>query len=263
MSRQCERGVVLAGSASRRISAYEHHRQGITFEQNISKQHLAFYTIFCGTGANAANQVHDPPSLTVPSYCFTDNNSTFVEADRKGWRAKLLDGEPSSDLIGANMKAKDLKARPFMNAILSQYNYTVFHDSKKMVQQDYVNQIVKSLPAHKAIAIREHNFIFPPVSVWTEFEESLKQERYVRQKTQMKHYIESKIRQGYAAVQPVHFWCSFIIRDMNNPLVRSVGNSWYSNIMECGIEDQISMFFVYQEYSEAFHPLSADVKLFA
>ena len=147
----------------------------------------------------------------MPSYYFTDNNSTFFEADRQGWLAKFLDGEPSGDLIGANMKAKDLKARPFKNAILAQYNYTVFHDSTNVIQQEYVNQFVESLPAHKAIAIREHNFIFPPVSVWTEFEESLKQERYVRQKTQMRHYIETKIRQGYAAVQPVHFWCSFII----------------------------------------------------
>lgn len=163
-------------------------------------QHIAFYTVFCGTGDNVANKVHDPPSSTAPSYYFTDNSATFAEASRKGWRAKMLGGQPSSDLIGANMKAKDSKARPHNNPLLAKFRYTVYHDSKEKVQGHLVIAMTKSVLHDKAIAIREHNFILPPVSVWTEFDESMKQERYSRQRDASLHQQETPRRVcGYDA----------------------------------------------------------------
>ena len=159
------------------------------------------------------------------------------------------------------MTAKDLKARPYNNHHLKRYNYTIFLDSKKAVQEEHALTILRSIPRDKPIAIREHDFIRPPVNVWTEFEEAMKQERYTWQRTQVQQYVNQKLSKGYVETLPVHFWCSFIIRDMRNATTKLIGDAWYSDILECGIEDQISMFFVYQDFPDSFHALPADITL--
>ena len=145
------------------------------------------------------------------------------------------------------------------SSIVPCYYFT--DNSKKMVQEEHALHILKSIPSDKPIAIREHNFIKPPVSVWREFQEAMNQERYAWQRSQMEHYIKQKLSQGYLETLPIHFWCSFIIRNMRNDTIKAFGETWYSNILDCGIEDQVSMFFVYQDFPDSVYALPSDATL--
>ena len=154
------------------------------------------------------------------------------------------------------MKAKHIKTRPHHDPRLSQYRYTIYQDSKLSTSEDEAFVILKDLPDDAAIAIRLHNILSPPFSVWDEYNLAMTQERYQRQEKQMTGYIKNRLTRGYNETSQVHFWCSFIIRDMQAPIVRRIGEKWFDEIEECGIDDQLSMFFTYQDFAEAFHPLS-------
>ena len=225
-------------------------------EIRLHRHQLAFYTVFCGTSENVANQVQDPPSKVFPSFFFTDNNTTFTLAEQQGWVAMRLGGHPSGDDIVSNMKAKDVKARPHSNPVLKHYRYTVYLDSKLSVTDKEVIAIMRAVPKGKPLAVRLHNILSPPMNVWEEFELAMTQRRYQKQRDQMKAYVEDKIGRGYKDTLQFHFWCSFIIRDMAASVVEQIGEMWFQEILKCGIDDQLSMFFVYQDYADAFHPLA-------
>lgn len=226
------------------------------YRHGLLQSEVAFYTVFCGSNGKVANQVQEPPSFDLPCYYFTDNNATFKRAAAKGWTAVLLPGEPSDDDVISNMKAKDIKTRPHRNPRLSQYKYTVFQDSKLSTKHAEVLKILQSVPTSKSVAIRMHNILSPPFSVWQEFELAMTQERYQRQHDQMMAYVQDRLKHGYNETLQVHFWCSFIIRHMRASVVKEIGEKWFQEIVKCGIDDQLSMFFTYQDFAKAFFPLS-------
>lgn len=220
---------------------------------------IAFYTVFCGTSDKVANQVKPAPSSSYPCFFFTDNSATFEEATQQGWLAVRLPGNPSSDDITANMKAKNVKVRPHMYNQLRSYKYTVYQDSKLATTEVEVLSILKTVPPNKSIAMRLHNIMSPPMLVWDEFELAMTQSRYQRQRQQMTSYVEERLRQGYQDSLQIHFWCSFIIRDMQALAVELINEKWFDEISSCGIDDQLSMFFVYQDFPEEFQPLSRNL----
>ena len=217
---------------------------------------LAFYTVFCGTSENVANQVQDPPSKAFPCFFFTDNNTTFNLAKHQGWTPVCLGGHPSDDDVISNMKAKDIKARPHCNSVLQRYKYTVYLDSKLSVTDVEVIAVMQAVPKEKPVAVRLHNILSSPTNVWEEFELAMTQKRYQKQRVQMKAYVEDKLCRGYKDTLQIHFWCSFIIRDMGAAVVEQIGEMWFQEILKCGIDDQLSMFFVHQDFPNAFHPLA-------
>ena len=48
------------------------------------------------------------------------------------------------------------------------------------------------------------------------------------------------------------FLCSGIKIMKNNSISRNFGKDWYENILDCGIECQISLYFVAQKYKDQF-----------
>ena len=86
-------------------------------------------------------------------------------------------------------------------------------------------------------------------SVWNEFNESLKQERYKLEKIKYENYIYKQMIYGLTDYMSNsnHYTTHLIIRK-NNDIIRELNSKWYEHIQECGIECQISFYFIQQIY---------------
>ena len=164
---------------------------------------------------------------------------------------------PSNDPIVSALKSKNLKARPHENPLLSKYKYNVYLDTKLTVTEAHVLSVLTDLPSGKYIAMNKHRFFTGNnISVWEEYRESMKQERYAKGKNKMKNYIEKKLEQGYPESKETYLRSGFIVRDMTQSIVKEVGEVWYRNILECGILCQISLHFTHYLYDDYVFPLS-------
>jgi hypothetical protein len=124
-------------------------------------------------------------------------------------------------------------------------------DSKLELKSNIARYINKLINSDKGIMIAKHNFI--KGNVYDEYEESLKQSRYKTQKEKMLSYIERQ-KNYYSVKTDDHFVTGFIIRK-NNDIINSMNEMWYEHIKDCGIECQISFFFIKQEYEKYIYPI--------
>lgn len=76
------------------------------------------------------------------------------------------------------------------------------------------------------------------------------QERYRLESTKYKTYINKQIDNGLSEYTENHYACGFLIMNMKHEKLLAISNTWYQHIQECGIQDQISMFFVKQLFAK-------------
>ena len=198
---------------------------------------LAFYTVFCGKDSNIANCVHSPPSTKHDCYFYTNNTTT---------------GELANDEIADCLDAKHVKVCPHLYSELVQYEYTVFCDSKARVLLDKVLHLLATVTLPWMVI--KHPFLFHPC-VYAEYDESMKQPRYVQQKDRYSSYIDKQVSCGLKTTTSLHLCCTFIIRKMSDPVVTQINNLWWSHIEQCGIQDQITFFFVKQYFADVIYPI--------
>jgi hypothetical protein len=208
---------------------------------------LAFYTVFCGKDQNIANRVPPRPSLQHDCYFYTNNAPTGEKARAQGWIVKTLEAVSEGDPLKDCMDAKHVKVCPHLYPDLGRYEYTCFSDSKTRVAMDMVLKIIAS--STKPFMVCKHPYIFTP-NIEEEYDESMKQPRYVRQHKQYRRYIEKQLVLGRAQVTEHHLCCTIVIRKMTDPQVAQLNEAWWQHIQECGIQDQLSFFFVKQLYPE-------------
>lgn len=218
----------------------------------LSKKKLAYYSIFCGSDNNCANMIPPVPSSKYDCYFFTNNKNTFEKLKHTNWIPKFIDIKPTDDLIESCMLGKILKTMPHKEPSLMEYNYLCFMDSKLNFVSDNVvlNIINTTILNDTCIVFRKHGYI--QGSVWNEYTESINyQERYRIQSDKYKSYIELQVKNGLSDnCEQFHLACGFIIRDMTNPKTHEIGETWYDHIQICGIEDQISFYFVKQLFQK-------------
>jgi hypothetical protein len=59
-------------------------------------------------------------------------------------------------------------------------------------------------------------------------------------------YISAQIEVGLKVQTDRHFTTNCILRDMRHPEIAALNETWYQHILNCGIECQVSFFFVAQ-----------------
>ena len=79
-----------------------------------------------------------------------------------------------------------------------------------------------------------------------EFQKSMEQERYVKEKERIMNYINNKKEEGYDLTLPMHYETGFIVRKQHDDKVIRLNETWLSEIIKCGIQCQISFFIVQQ-----------------
>lgn len=218
---------------------------------------LAFYTYFYGSDKNAAFKIPVIPSLKYKCFYYTNNLNLISLLQQTKW-IPVYDNKPSDDdVIESNMIGKYIKTCPHEFPHLKDYDYLCYLDSKlehvseKFVEA-YIRKYFETNTKKYAIILRNHTFIEP--DVWKEYEVSMNQHRYKIQSDAYKQYIKSQIDAGLKSETPYHCQCGFMIRNMKHPEVNNIGEMWLKHIQMCGIQDQISFFFVKQLFSDHILP---------
>ena len=223
---------------------------------------LAFYSCFYGSDSNKTFSIPPLPSKQYKCYFYTNNQSMILRLKHTGWIA-IFDNKPSTDdLIESCMLGKYVKVLPHKCRELQAYDYTCFLDSKYgKVKDGFVEKFIDTyfIKNHYALLLREHWFV--PPCIWDEYSVSVglnpnfrKQQRYILQKDQYHRYIEKQLSTGLHERVDHHSCCGFLIRNMKHPYINQLNNTWYEHIQECGIQDQISFFFVKQIFHDYILP---------
>jgi hypothetical protein len=221
---------------------------------------LCFYTVFIGLDTNQSFQIPALPSEKYNCYYFTNNNKIINMLANTKWIPVYLEVIPADDTYDSCMKAKYLKVFPEHYAEINKYHYTCYLDSKLgKVSDAAVESLITEycINSNKAMLLRRHWIVGP--DVFEELQESMLQRRYVAHESQYRAYINRQIAAGLSSVTKDHYACGFIIRDMHNLVTRDINQDWYAHILECGIQDQISFFFVKQKYLDHLVPIDVSV----
>ena len=222
----------------------------------VDKSDLAFYTCFYGSNDNIAFKIPPLPSTKFDCYYFTNNNDMFKKIESSGWIPIYdIDDKPvTTDIVASCMMGKEVKVSPDKNVILNKYKYTCFFDSKvPKVSEEFIQNMIKKyfIDQDYALLLREHQWVQP--KIWKEYDESMTQERYKKDSEHYKSYINGKLANGLSDTVSKHGTCYLLLRNMKHPQIAALDKAWADNIKECGIQDQISFFFVKQEFDEYIH----------
>lgn len=209
---------------------------------------IAFYTCFIGGDMNWANVITELPSTQDDCYYFTNNPSMYSRLEHTGWKRVWLDIPIENDNILDCANTKSLRCRPHLYEVLRPYEYVCWIDSKlRVTDLKKVYEMRDSLVGSKVIAITRHPYTY--LDAWGEYNEAIKHAKYASQKDQYHNYIVSKLSEGFEN-KPLRHSCGFSVRKQCS-LFQEIGETWYTHIQECGIEDQISWQFVVQLFPDA------------
>lgn len=147
------------------------------------------------------------------------------------------------------MNTKRLRCCPHDLEVLRDYEYLCWMDSKLMVtDMQKVYDMMNSLVGTKVIALTRHPISH--VDVWGEYNLAIQYPKYAVQKQQYEAYITIQLRNGFDSQKPLRHCCGFSVRKQCD-MLNTIGETWYSHIQECGIEDQISWQFVAQQFEDS------------
>jgi len=216
---------------------------------------LAFYTCFYGSGSNYSFGIPPLPSTKYDCYYFTNNETIFEQLRDTKWIGIFeANKKTTDDTIESNMVGKHVKVLPHLYRELKHYDYLCFLDSKlAKVNESFVENYIERyfVQGDYALLLRHHWFLGN--NVWEEFHESMLQDRYRNFSERYMNYINKQVANGLSETTAYHCACGFLIRNMKHPLMKDLNETWYEHIEECGIQDQISFFFVKQMFDCYIH----------
>jgi len=223
----------------------------------MSNYNLAFYTYFYGSNNNAAFKIPTLPSLKYKCYFYTNNSSMIKQLENTNWIGIFHDCPTNDDLIESCMVGKHIKIMPQEYNELKEYDYLCYLDSKlDNINEHFVEYFINKyfILQNYALLLRQHWFINNYVI--DEYTESMKQYRYRLQDTKIKNYISNQAKRGLSLVTPNHCACCFLIRNMKHEKMIELNTEWFNHVQECGIQDQISFFFVKQLFNDYIYPFT-------
>ena len=211
---------------------------------------LVFYTYFYGNNNNPAFKIPPIPSTLHKCYYYTNNKDMLEKIKKTSWIG-IYDDKPESSISNdyniSNMQGKHNKTSPHEYPELREHAYVCYLDSKlPKVNTDTIYSLIDTyfVKHNYALLTRKHWFVHN--NVWNEFNESMKQPRYRLESDRYKTYINTQIKNGLSDTIPNHAACGFLIRNMKHESINNINNTWYTHIQHCGVQDQISFFFVQQ-----------------
>jgi len=223
---------------------------------------IAFYTYFYGSDNNPSFRIPECPSTKYKCYYYTNNKNALRILENTSWIGIFHDRPTNDDLIESCMVGKYIKTQPYDFEELKNYDYLCYFDTKlPKVNESFIEEYIQKyfIEQDYALLIREHwghLHCGPLKSVIDEYNESMLQYRYQLESEKYKVYIKSQLDAGLSHSTPNHVAGGFLIRNMKHPIMKQIDTTWYEHIQKCGIQDQISLFFVKQYYMKYIHPFT-------
>jgi len=213
------------------------------------KNFLCYYTSFTGTTNNNACRIPPIPTSKYDCYFFTNNPVLFEYLQHTKWiRIFMNDCPLVDDLDISCMQHKHIKTCPHLYDTLKNYTFTIYIDSKfGQINHPLIENLISQHSLNHDLLMRKH--IEVGNNIYEEFYCSLLQPRYLKDRFKYEAYAQGQINNGLKAFTTFHVMCGFIVRKMKSPIVNQIGEEWYKQIKLCGIQDQISFFFVKQLFN--------------
>jgi hypothetical protein len=218
---------------------------------------LAYYTCFFGGENNYSYMIPDVPSRTADCYYFTNNKMLYDALEKTKYIRIFMEYIPIyNDMLKDTYSSKELKACPHRFPMLKDYMYLCWHDSKLNVIEDIVikNMFILDSSYNKLFMLTKHPYSDTHTSVWDEYKLCINTKKYLLEMDKYKKYIETKLQNGYSDKNTIFYCCGWkLIKQCDR--AKEIGELWFKEIQECGIEDQISFQFIVQKYGDYIHPL--------
>jgi len=226
-------------------------------KEGFENKKIAFYTCFYGTDDNNAFKIPELPSEKYDCFYFSNNRNILNQIKNTKWKGIFDDQPVTDDIVESCFYGKKVKVLPESFVVLNNYAYTCFMDSKiDKLSESFIETYIDKyfIQNNYALLVREHHFMKD--TIWNDFNESMKQQRYYDKKENYFYYITEQLKKGFYAETNDYCQCNVLIRNMNHPKIKEINSNWYSEIKKCGIQDQISFFFVKQMFNEHIKPFS-------
>ena len=152
------------------------------------------------------------------------------------------------------MLAKNVKSIPHEYEELKNYSYLCYFDSKvNKINDNFIEKSINKffIKQNYALLTRQHWYINN--NIWDEYNECLQQERYSLESDKYFKYINDQLNSGLKEITENHSATGLLIRNMKHEKIIELNNTWYKHIQQCGIECQISFFFVKQLFDRYIH----------
>ena len=217
----------------------------------MDPEKIVFYTYLIGNIENIKINIQPLPSKKYKGYYYTNNPKIFNALDSSDWTAVWVDKPLTNDPIDNCMYGKQFKLYPDKLPELNGYQYVCFVDSKiQKISESWLEGTIQyfMIEQNQALLLRQHPFVQP--SVFDEYNESMKQDRYQLESEQYCTYIQNQLDKGLKPETEYHCACGLLIRDMAHEKTSRINRLWDKHIQECGIQDQISFFFVKQYFDD-------------
>ena len=184
------------------------------------------------------------------SYWITNNIKLAKTAKIKGWNSIVInlpncpiDMNPS---IYWALQSKKIKVFP-QKYLPNDYDFVVWSDNTFEVNNNGVIKHIQNWDNQNAVVFHKHPFLCCGADI--ELTESLKQKRYLLQKQKIDTYINEEVNKGFPVNGERHFQAGFIIYNIKHNMCSFFQETWIKHINRCGIQDQISLYFVVQRFS--------------
>jgi hypothetical protein len=217
-----------------------------TFPEANNLEKFAVYSVYFGE--TATKTIRNNKINTKYKHYFISNNRDILNtAQSNGWQPIFVNLPISKNRLVSAQQAKVVKAMPHLLPILNRFEFLFYIDDKVDFNVEKIFAFVSSLTVNNnSLIIRNHPS--KANNILNEFAEAMIQPRYQAQRDQTISYITNKLKSGYSLRTEDLYWTSAILRNMTHPDTRKINEDWYSNILECGIECQISFNFIAQDY---------------
>jgi len=203
------------------------------------------------------------PPLPGHSFFITNIKELKHRAHKAGWRPLHISVEGfnmtdavDTALAGKRMKVYPQKFLPMVNNSAT-YNAVVWFDNKFDINEPAVSDVIQTFDSRVGVYMHKHPFLCCGADL--ELKESMYQNRYGAGKEMILRYMEEEVSLGYKIHGERHFQTGVIIYNMRNPDTLKVQNMWMEHIKRCGIQCQISFYFIAQRFPKSVDEFTANI----
>ena len=240
LSNSFDRHILEISSLNRLVSSK-------VVSSNPFTKELAIYSTYFGSSTNKtfnANRV----AAGLDHYFISNNKDILSDVAKAGWIPIFLNLEISTNRVLSAQQAKIPKALPHLFPELTAYQFLFYVDDKIDFDVSTLQSLREMMSKNNSsLMVRAHPSLHG--NILNEFAAAMIQPRYQAQRDQTVEYIDNKLHEGLTLKVEHLYWTSAILRNMAHPETVGINEDWYANILECGIECQISFDFIAQKYS--------------
>tara|TARA_E500000178_G_scaffold267004_1_gene264421 strand:- start:1114 stop:1911 length:798 start_codon:yes stop_codon:yes gene_type:complete len=224
----------------------------------ISSKDIAYVSGYIGPESSKKEYATTRIPKKIPGadcYFVTNILDVAKKAENFGWIPRMVKSPTDQSYRGCSMACKRLKVFP-QSFLRDKKKFVIWFDNKFDIISKQLSPVLNKWDNSKAIAMHKHPLLSNSKglgSLQKEFDHAMGQERYQLEKQKYLDYINLERRNGYSTENQRHFTTCFIIYNLRHPETLNFQNTWWEHINRCGIQCQISMYFVAQRYPDILH----------